>query len=120
LNDDQAFGRILHDETGRLAGQAKTAVTFRKIAGDQSERSHLAHQRAIDPPLLLTCLIAWRKLLAREAFRGRPKCPLLFAVRRGHAPNALADSLRYFTWRRKSGLRFSLKARTPSRDSSVW
>ena len=96
-------------------------MTFRKIAGDQSERSHLAHQRAIDPPLLLTCLIAWRKLLAREAFRGRPKCRCssLYAVVKPLllAPNALADSLRYFAWRRKSGLRFSLKARTPSRDS---
>src|SRR5208337_4934600 len=29
--------------------------------------------------------IARRKLLAREAFRGRPKCPLLFAVRHGQA-----------------------------------
>jgi hypothetical protein len=98
-------------------------MTFRQISADQAERAHVPNQLAINSGRALARLIMRREFVAREPFRCRSERSLFFAERNGHADTPGSSSSpvapHYLTWRRKSGFRFSTKARTPSRDSSV-
>ena len=90
-------------------GWPSPPYVFRQIDADQPEFAHLPHQRAVDLPVGLARLIVRRELLARETLRGLLEGTLLGGE----------DGHRYFANLRNCGLRFSLKARTPSFDSSV-
>ena len=91
--------RLDHDAGGD-AGGTQAAETLRQIDADQTERTHLADQVAVDFSCLLALHVARRDLLRGETTRTLLEGALLFG--KDHW---------YF---RKSGLRFSLNALTPS------
>lgn len=111
-----AVGERLDDEPGGDARLAEPAVLLGEIDADEPERSHLGDEGAVDAPLLLARLVARRELLLREAPRRFEEGALLVGKTGDHHLRAASP---YFRCLRKSGLRFSLKALTPSFDSAL-
>ena len=63
-------GDLLDNQARRYPVDTQSAEIFRKIARDQSKRSHFLHERAVDNAGFLALLEIRRDLLLREPARG--------------------------------------------------
>jgi hypothetical protein len=91
---------------------ALAAQRFRQLGRDEAQGAHLAHQGPVQHACAVALLEARRHALGGKAAR-------LVGQRTQVVVEVRVHLGAYLAYLRKSGLRFSLKALTPSRDSSV-
>ena len=125
------------DHAGGQAPQSLAPEGFGQLRRDETHLAHLTHQLPLEHARSVTFLETWGDAICGESAHVIAERDQVFVKIGVHhlspgkaAPQRASERARlkglgmdrrgaYFAYLRKSGLRFSLSALTPSRDSSV-
>ncbi len=111
---------LLVDHAGREAAHSLAAILLGEFGRDEAHLPHLAHQRPVEHAGAVPLLEAGSDTTLCKAPRVLRKRLQVFIDIGIHCSSwACRPGATYFAYLRKSGLRFSWNAFTPSRDSSV-